>query len=175
MPRYLEHAYLNEKAIIYIDGKKYIDTGDQAYADENGRMWYYTREQRIVRTQSGKIFVNIIEDILNNREEIEECCVVKSPHPTNVSEASCHIVLKEKYRNLDQKEQEKIVEDIILEVEDKTSKMYSYYVPGTYEVRNQPLPLTSFGKVAYRVLEEENEKEYESRGKRPLTKIRYSK
>lgn len=168
-------AVLNEKTILYINGKKYIDTGDQAYADSDGRMWYYTREQRIIRTQDGKIFVNILEDILNSREEIEECCVVKSPHPSKVSEASCHIVLKEKYRKMPLEEQEKVVEDIILEVEDKTSKMYSYYVPGTYEIRNNSLPLTSFGKVAYRELEQENEKEYESRGGKPLMKVRYNK
>lgn len=166
-----DDAYLNEKTIIYIDGKKYIDTGDLAYADENGRLFYYTREQRIVRTQQGKIFVNVIEHILNNIDEIEECCVVKMPDPINVAKASCHIVLKEEYRNLPLDEQQEIINKIVSITEFKTKEMYTYYVPGSYQFRKERLPLTAFGKVAYKVLEEENQREYDVQGQH-LPRIR---
>ena len=166
-----DDSYLNKKTIIYIDGKKYIDTGDLAYADEDGRMYYYTREQRIIRTQQGKIFVHVIENLLNEIEEIEECCVVKMPNIDNVAQASCHIVLKEKYRNLPLEEREKIINKIVLIIESKTKEMYTYYVPGSYEFRSLNLPLTAFGKIAYKKLEEENQREYEEQGKQ-LKKIR---
>lgn len=166
-----DDEYLNEKTIININGKKYIDTGDLAYADENGRMFYYTREQRIIRTQQGKIFANVIENLLKQLDEIDECCVVKMPDPINVAQASCHIVLKEKYRNLPIEEQEKVIEKIISFVESKTKEMYTYYVPGSYEFRSEKLPLTAFGKTAYKELEKANEKEYEESGKQ-LKKIR---
>lgn len=125
-----EAASENSITIIFRNGIKYIKTGDQAYIDEEGRLWYWTREQRIIRTQQGKIFTNIIETILNDIPEIIECCVVKCPHPYNVAEAACHIVLKpECWQN----GVDAIIECIVQTVERATQEMYSYYVPGTYE------------------------------------------
>jgi acyl-coenzyme A synthetase/AMP-(fatty) acid ligase len=106
-------------------------------------------------------------------EEVEECCVVASPHPINVKEASCHIVLKEKYSNLSKYEYNLIIEKIVNEIEDKTSKMYSYYIPGTYEFSFSKLPLTSFGKVDFMKLESKNFEEFEKNGEKALRKIRY--
>lgn len=164
----------NEETIVYIKGKRYIDTGDQAYIDDEGKLWYCTRNKRIIRTQDGKIFTNVIENILNSIPEIEECCVVASPHPIKVKEASCHIVLKPEYRVKSVLEQQKIIENIIAIVEDLTMKMYTYYIPGTYEFRSTKLPITSFGKTDFLKLEEENERQYIENGNKALKKIRYN-
>ena len=170
---YIDEApEVNEKTIVYRDGKKYIDTGDDAYIDEEGRLCFVSREERIIRTQSGKIFVNVLENIINNIPEVLECCVVKSPHPSNVAEASCHIVLKEECFNQDI---DKIIEKIIKIVEEKTKSMYYYYIPGTYEFRKDRLPLTPFGKTAFRKLEEVNALEYEQNDNKALKKIRIKK
>ncbi len=158
----------NEKKIIYRDGLKYVKTGDQAYIDEYGRLYYYTREERIIRTQQGKIFTNVIENILQQIPEVAECCVVKSPHPTNVAEASCHIVLKpECWIN-----KEFVIDKIIKKVEEETKKMYSYYVPGTYEFTQEHFLRTPFGKIDFRLLEKENIEAYEQNGGLALQKIR---
>lgn len=164
-----EAKEVNEKTIVYRDGKKYIDTGDEAYIDEEGRLCFVSRDERIIRTQNGKIFVNVLENIINNIPEVLECCVVKSPHPNNVAEASCHIVLKEEYfnENLDE-----TIEKIIKIVEEKTKMMYYYYIPGTYEFRSDRLPLTPFGKTAFRELEKENEIEYQNNNEKALKKVR---
>lgn len=167
-----ETPEVNEKTIVYRDGKKYIDTGDEAYVDEEGRLCFVSRDERIIRTQNGKIFVDVLENIINNIPEVLECCVVKSPHPENVAEASCHIVLKEECFG---EELDKIIEKIIKIVEEKTKKMYYYYIPGTYEFRSDRLPLTPFGKTAFRVLEEQNALEYEQNNNRALKKVRIKK
>ena len=170
---YIDEApEVNEKTICYRDGKKYIDTGDEAYIDEEGRLCFVSREERIIRTQNGKIFVNVLENIINNIPEVVECCVVKSPHPSNVAEASCHIVLKEECFNQDI---DKIIEKIIKIVEEKTKSMYYYYIPGTYEFRKDRLPLTPFGKTAFRELEQQNALEYEMNNGKALKKVRVKK
>ena len=170
MKSYLgESESVNRTSIVYREGKKYIVTGDQAYIDDVGRLRFWTREQRIIRTQQGKIFTNIIEDILSDIPEILECCVVKSPHPSNVSEASCHIVLKPECWGSDL---DATIDKIIHEVETKTSAMYSYYVPGTYEFRKNRLPMTPFGKIAYTELERQNEQEYKDNNGLALKKVR---
>lgn len=159
----------NEKAIVYRNGKKYIDTGDEAYIDEEGRLCFVSRDERIIRTQNGKIFVNILEDIINSIPEVLECCVVKSPHPINVAEASCHVVLKETYFNQNLNE---VITKVIETVEKRTKTMYSYYTPGTYEFRKDRLPLTPFGKIAFRELEQENALQYEKNHGKALKKVR---
>lgn len=55
-------------------------------------IWYWTREQRIIRTQEGKIFTNIIEDILHKIPRIRDCYIVKSPHHRNVAETIFFVV-----------------------------------------------------------------------------------
>lgn len=170
---YIDEApEVNEKTIVYRDGKKYIDTGDEAYIDEEGRLCFVSRDERIIRTQNGKIFVNVLENIINSIPEVLECCVVKSPHPNNVAEASCHIVLKSEYfnENLDE-----TIQKIIKIVEEKTKSMYYYYIPGTYEFRSERLPLTPFGKTAFRELEQENATEYEKNNSKALKKVRIRK
>ncbi len=112
-------------------------------------------------------------EIIKEMEEVEECCVVASPHPEKVKEASCHIVLKHQYRDLKEENLENIISKIISIVEEKTSKMYTYYIPGTYEFRKTELPKTSFGKIDFVKLEKENLREFESNGGKALRKIRY--
>ena len=161
----------NEKTIKYIHGKKYINTGDVTYIDEDGRIGEIIREGRIIRTQDGKIFTTILESILESIPEIKESVVVEAPNPTKVKEASCHIVLKEEYRT--EEKLEPTIKKIINIMEEKTNKMYTYYVPGTYQFRFDDLPRTaSMNKKDVKKLEKENIKEYEENGSKPLKKIR---
>lgn len=163
----------NKSAIIYKNGIRYIRTGDQAYIDENGKLWYCTRNQRIIRTQSGKIFTNLLEDIINKYEEVLECCVVAAPHPQNVKETSCHIVLKESYLRLSDADLYTVINRIISKVESDVSNYYKVYIPGTYEFRSERIPLTaSMGKMDYKKLEELNDEEYQKNGRKALKKIK---
>ncbi len=161
----------NENTIKYIHGKKYINTGDVTYIDEDGRIGEIIREGRIIRTQDGKIFTTILEAILESIPEIKESVVVEAPNLTKVKEASCHIVLKEEYRTGDKLES--TIKKIIKIMEEKTNQMYTYYVPGTYQFRFVDLPRTaSMDKKDVKKLEKENIEEYAKNGNRPLKKIR---
>jgi long-chain acyl-CoA synthetase len=153
-------SYLNNKVFITINGKTFLDTGDQVYADESGRICFCSREQRIIRTQDGKIFVNVIEDIINHIPEVKECCVVRAPNSQRVSEASCHIVLKNEFNELPEDKKNIIKNHIISIVNNKTSQMYTYYIPGSYYFYDHELPKTSFGKIDFKSLEEYSLQEY---------------
>ncbi len=168
---YGDDAKENQHSFRIVNGKKYFDTGDQAYLDDDGVLYWVTRNRRIIRTQDGKIFTNVLENIINGFEEVLECCVVATPHPKMVKQASCHIVLKPEYQNLPKEEYLLLTNDIINRIELATRDMYSYYVPGTYEFCSA-LPYTTYGKVAFTKLEEQNQKEYELNGHKPLQKVR---
>ena len=160
----------NEKTIITYKGKRYIRTGDQAYIDDDGRLWFYTREQRIIRTQEGKIFANVIEDVLREMPEVSDCCVVKCPHPERVAGASCYIILKDEY--IVKERLNAVITKIVSIVEQKTGDMYTYYVPINYEFRDAPFPMTDFGKVDFRKLEDKNEQLFINNNMQSIDKIR---
>lgn len=154
-------AYLNDKVFIKYKNKVYVDTGDQAYCDENGRMHYVTREQRIIRTQAGKVFVNVLESLISEIPEVNECCVVKMPDEKNVAKPCCIIVLN---KNITEDRVDQIIKNVVEIVEEATKKMYTFYEPGSYIFRRKKLPITSFGKIAFRELEKEVEEEYFNNG-----------
>lgn len=163
----------NKNTIMYYKGTKYIKTGDQGYIDTNGKLWYCTRNQRIIRTQTGKIFTNLLENIINRYPEVLECCVVAAPSPTNAKEASCHIVLKEKYLKLPPSQLEELINNIVKRVEYDVKDFYTVYIPGTYEFRSERIPLTSsMRKMDFKMLEEINTQEYNKNGGKALQKVR---
>lgn len=169
---YGDDSIENEKSFKIINGARFFDTGDQGYIDECGNLYWVTRKCRIIRTQNGKIFTSVLENILYGFEEVSECCVVPMPSPKIVKEASCHIVLKPKYADMNHEQYYKVARSIVDRMEAQTKAMYTYYVPGAYEFRTEKLPRTPFGKIDFVALENENIKVYEENGSRQLEKIR---
>jgi len=170
---YGEDSKLNDISFREYNGKRFFNTGDQGYIDDNGKLWFQGRNSRIIRTQIGKVFAPVLEEIIQNFDEVKECCVVGAPHPTNDKTPSCHIILKDNYYELPETEFLKTVNNLIAKIELAVKELYECYIPGTYNFSKREFPLTDFGKVSFTKLEEEDMKEYESKGKILLPKIRY--
>ncbi len=163
----------NEETIIYRDGKKFVRTGDQAYADANGKIWYCTRNKRIIRTQTGKIFTELIEKIVDQYDEVVECCCVAAPDPKTDKTVSCHVVLHESYWSLPPEELNGVMTRVVSRLEEDLRGYYDFYKPSTYEFRKERIPLTSsMQKMDFIKLEESNISEFEQNGRKPLQKIR---
>lgn len=170
---YGEDSKLNENVFREYNGKRFFNTGDQGYIDEKGKLWFQGRNSRIIRTQIGKVFAPVLEEIIQRFEEVKQCCVVGAPHPTNDKMPSCHIILKDSYYELDEKEFLEIINKLIIKIELAVRELYECYVPGTYNFSKREFPLTDFGKVSFTKLEEEDILEYENNGKVLLPKVRY--
>lgn len=163
----------NHNNFMYIGGKRYFNTGDQGYADKNGKLWFYVRDARIIRKKDGgKVFSNVLETILNGFPEVEASCVVSAPNGSD-KEVSCHIILKDSYRALANDERLAIYKAIIARMDEHAKTLYSYYMPDSYRFESEGFPLTPFGKVDYRKIEAKNMEEYEKNGRKKLPKLRY--
>ena len=169
---YGKDAALNSQVFRMIDNKRFFNTGDQAYIDENGKLWFATRDSRIIRKRNGgKVFANVLEEIINGIPYVKESCVVAAPNGKD-KDTSCHMVLHESIYDLPKEDQDIIIEKIIAQIEEQCRSLYTYYMPDTYKFHKQGFSLTSFGKVDYKLLEAENVKEVTAYGGK-LPKIRY--
>lgn len=134
------------------DGKIWLHTGDLAYMDEDGFIFFKSRLKRMIVSSGYNIYPGQIEEIINNHKYVETCVAVGVPHPYKKEVIKVYIVLKE---------------NIVLNSEVKKSiKEYcekniaAYALPYSYGYRKE-LPKTLVGKVAYRELISSSEEDDE--------------
>lgn len=152
--------YNNEEATkemvkVHADGKKWVHTGDLGYMDEDGFAFLTGRIRRIILTSyteiPSKIFPDRIEKVIMKHPAVFQCCVVSEPHPQYKAVTCAHIVLKPEFAsNADCLREE--INALCHE------NLPDYSCPFSFVFRDS-LPLTAVGKVDYRSLEKEADRQ----------------
>ena len=147
MSRYLNNKKETDDMIKTDEnGTRWVRTGDLAYMDEDGVIFFIQRLKRMIISSGYNVYPSHIEDILIKHPKIELCGVIGIPHPYKVQVAKAFIVLKEGIKPNNETEKE------ILEYCEKN--LAKYMIPKKIEFR-ETLPKTMIGKVNYRELEKE--------------------
>lgn len=138
---------------VHEDGKVWVHSGDIGYMTEDGNLFIVDRMKRmIIRYDGFKVFPSIIENVINSHVAIENCKVIgiADIEHSQGKLPKAHIVLKEEYKQM---------KDIVIEEIKKmcSEQLPEYVQPCEYKVRNE-LPLTSVGKIDFKALEKEEEK-----------------
>lgn len=132
------------------DGLDWVHSGDIGYMTEDGMLFIVDRIKRmIVRHDGFKVFPSMIEKTITIHEAIDMCCVVGTPDK-NHSQGMlpvAYLVLNTAYIG-----QKNTIKQELLTLCKK--ELPEYAQPIDYIFRDA-LPLTSIGKVDYRVLESE--------------------
>lgn len=122
--------------------QKFIDdwyfTGDKAFIDEDGYIWFYTREDDVINTAGHLVNPLELEDIINNMEEIKEVMVLGLEDDLLGQKVKACLVLNENNTEI------KIIERKIRSIIRKS--ISSYAVPQIIEIYNE-LPKTNSGKI----------------------------
>ena len=149
-------GYLNDDAETmqtlryHEDGRLWLHTGDVGYLGEDGLIYFSQRIKRIIVSSGYNVYPTYLESIINTHEAVLTSTVIGIPHPYKGQVAKAFIVLKDGYKDKSKIEKE------IKELMKKNVAKYS--LPYEYEFRDK-LPKTLVGKVAFKVLEnEEREK-----------------
>ncbi|SFQ41302.1 long-chain acyl-CoA synthetase [Butyrivibrio proteoclasticus] len=129
------------------DGSIWLHSGDLGYIDEDGCLFIKGRLKRmIIRHDGFKVFPTQIENVLEEHEAVKDCCVVG--HSDTVHSEGClpvaFIVLENGV-----KESEGLTDELRSICE---RELPEYALPVEYNYIPS-LPLTSIGKIDYRVLE----------------------
>lgn len=128
------------------DGLIWVHTGDLGKMDEEGFIYFRQRIKRMIVTNGYNVYPSQIENVLEAHEAVHLACVIGVKDPIRVQRVKAFIMLKPGYEG-----SEELKKSIL---EHCTQYVAKYAMPRELEFRPE-LPKTLVGKVAYRVLEEE--------------------
>ena len=130
----------------HADGLTWVYTGDLGVMDEQGFIYFRGRAKRMIISSGYNVYPGQIENILDAHEYVQMSCVIGVPDPLKMQKVKAFVMLKP---GVPANEETKAV--LMAYIRKNVAK---YALPYDIEFRAE-LPKTLVGKVAYRVLEEE--------------------
>lgn len=147
MMEYIKHPDETAATLqTHSDGLTWIYTGDLGMMDEEGFVYFRGRAKRMIITSGYNVYPGQLENILDAHELVHMSCIIGVPDPYKMQKVKAFVMLKP---GVPQNEESK--ESIMAYCRKHIAK---YAMPYDIEFRDE-LPKTLVGKVAYRILEEE--------------------
>ena len=153
MKGYYNNPAETEKTLkVHKDGLRWLSTGDLGTMDEDGFVYFRGRSKRMIISSGYNIYPAQMENVLNANKMIRKSCVIGVPDDYKMHKVKAFVVLEDGIPKS---------EETWLKLMAYCKKNFAKYaMPYDIEFRDD-LPATLIGKVAYRVLEEEErEKAY---------------
>lgn len=131
---------------IHADGMTWVHTGDLGSMDDRGFVYFKQRLKRMIITNGYNVYPSQLENAFDAHEKVHMSCIIGVPDPIKKQKVKAFIMLKPDIKPSD---------DVKSELMEYAKKNISKYaLPYDIEFR-EDLPKTLVGKVAYRILEEE--------------------
>lgn len=128
------------------DGLTWVYTGDLGYMDDEGFIYFKGRSKRMIISSGYNIYPAQLENIIDAHEAVQMSCVIGVPDPYKMQKVKAFVTLKPGVEQSDE-----LKENIMAYCRKHLAK---YEMPYDIEFKDA-MPKTLVGKVAYRVLEEE--------------------
>ena len=147
MKEYMNHPDETAQTIrTHDDGLTWVYTGDLGVMDEQGFVYFKGRAKRMIVTSGYNVYPAQIENILDAHEKVQMSCVIGIPDSLKMQKVMAFVKLAPDVEQSDAVRQELL---------DHCRKhVAKYAMPCDIAFRDE-MPKTLVGKVAYRVLEEE--------------------
>jgi len=147
MKEYMKHPEETAQTLqTHADGLTWVYTGDLGTMDEQGFVYFKGRAKRMIISSGYNIYPGQLENILDAHELVQMSCVIGVPDPYKMQKVKAFVKLAVGAEPTDETKQ-----TILAYCRKHVAK---YAMPYDIEFR-EDLPKTLVGKVAYRVLEEE--------------------
>ncbi len=140
---------------LHADGRTYVHTGDLGVMDADGFIYFRQRIKRMIVTSGYNVYPSQMENILDAHDYVHMSCVIGVPDPLKMQKVKAFVMLKPGVEPSDE-----VKKELLAYCAKHVAK---YAMPYDVEFREE-LPKTLVGKVAYRVLEEEELKKLASPG-----------
>lgn len=147
MKEYMHHPEETAQTLwTHSDGLTWVYTGDLGIMDEQGFIFFKGRAKRMIVTSGYNVYPAQLENILDGLEIVQMSCVIGVPDSLKMQKVKAFVKLVPGVQPTEETKQ------IILEHCRK--HVAKYAMPYDIAFR-EDMPKTLVGKVAYRVLEEE--------------------
>lgn len=130
----------------HADGLTWVYTGDLGMMDSEGFVYFKGRAKRMIVSSGYNVYPGQIENILDAHEKVQMSCVIGVPDPYKMQKVKAFVKLA-----ADVPATEETRQELLGYCRKQIAK---YAMPYDIEFR-EDLPKTLVGKVAYRVLEQE--------------------
>ena len=134
----------------HADGMRWVYTGDLGTMDEEGFIHFRGRAKRMIITSGYNVYPAQLENIFDAHDKVQMSCVIGVPDSYKMQKVKVFIMPKGGVPATDA-EKDALKEELMAYARKHIAK---YAMPYDIEFRAE-LPKTLVGKVAYRVLEEE--------------------
>ncbi len=147
MKEYMKHPDETARTLRHhADGLTWVYTGDLGTMDDEGFIYFRGRAKRMIISSGYNIYPGQLENILDAHDMVQMSCVIGVPDPYRMQKVKAFVKLAPGTPASD--ETKKILLDHC------RKHIAKYAMPYDIEFK-EDMPKTLVGKVAYRVLEEE--------------------
>ena len=147
MKEYMNHPEETKETLrTHADGLTWVYTGDLGVMDSEGFIYFKGRAKRMIITSGYNVYPAQIENILDAHEYVQMSCVIGIPDSYKMQKVKAFVKLAAGV------EPTEAVKEELLDYCRKNIAKYA--MPYDIEFK-EDMPKTLVGKVAYRVLEEE--------------------
>lgn len=147
MQEYMHHPAETAQTLRHhADGLTWVYTGDLGTMDAQGFVYFRGRAKRMIVTSGYNVYPAQLENILDAHEAVQMSCVIGVPDPIKIRKVKAFVKLAPGVEANEQTRQS-IMEHC-------RRHIAKYAMPYDIEFKEE-MPKTLVGKVAYRVLEEE--------------------
>ncbi len=147
MKEYMKHPDETANTLrTHADGLTWVYTGDLGSMDSEGFVFFKGRAKRMIISSGYNVYPAQIENIIDAHEAVQMSCVIGVPDAYKMQKVKAFVKLNPGFEANDETKQA-----ILAHCAKHVAK---YAMPYDVEFRDE-LPKTLVGKVAYRILEEE--------------------
>ena len=147
MKEYMKHPEETAQTLRkHADGLTWVYTGDLGTQDEEGFIYFRGRAKRMIISSGYNVYPGQIENILDANDKVQMSCVIGVPDPYKMQKVKAFVKLVPGVPAVEPTRQELL--------DYCRRHIAKYAMPYDIEFK-EDMPKTLVGKVAYRVLEEE--------------------
>ena len=156
MKEYMKHPEETANTLrTHADGLTWVYTGDLGTMDSEGFVFFKGRAKRMIISSGYNVYPAQLENIIDAHEAVQMSCVIGVPDAYKMQKVKAFVKLNAGFKP-DEETKQSILDHCAKHVA-------KYAMPYDVEFREE-LPKTLVGKVAYRILEEEELAKIEQAG-----------
>ena len=147
MKEYMNHPDETASTLrTHADGLTWVYTGDLGMMDSEGFIYFKGRAKRMIISSGYNVYPGQLENILDAHDYVQMSCVIGVPDPYKIQKVKAFVKLRPDIPEND--DTRRVLMDYCRQ------NIAKYAMPYDIEFKDD-MPKTLVGKVAYRVLEEE--------------------